>query len=134
MKNVWILLTIIVLTACASAPSWKNMSESEISDWKSIDVSVEQVGKYVKAGLSQPQVKAWIDSGFTEQDSIIAWSQAKFKPKSAKEWRDINLTLETASKWQLQKFSPAEAQSWMNGGFNLDDAVTNRSKGLSPVK
>ena len=134
MKNIVILLFAIILTSCASTPSWKGMSESEIAAWKEMGVSVEQVGAYVKAGLSHPQVQDWISNEFKDQKSIIEWASANFKPEQAAQWRDVNFNLNDAIAWAAKKFSPQEASEWRKSGFDLDDAQGNRDKGLQPVK
>ncbi|MFD2167877.1 hypothetical protein ACFSJY_16610 [Thalassotalea euphylliae] len=134
MKKLGIIAFSVMLAACASAPSWKGMSESEIAAWKDMGVTVEQVGAYVKAGLSHPQVQEWLTNGFTEQKSILAWSGANFKPEQAASWRDVNFNLEDAMAWAAEKFTPADAKAWRDGGFELEDALDNREKGLQPVK
>ena len=133
MKKLGVIFCALVLTACASAPSWKGMSESEIAAWKEMGVTVEQVGAYVKAGLTHPQVQEWLANGFSEQKDIINWASANFTPEQAASWRDVNFNLNDAIAWAAEKFMPQEASDWRKSGFDLRDAISNREKGLQPV-
>lgn len=134
MNKALIFIIVAILSACASAPSWEGMSESEISEWKNIGVTVEEVSKYAKAGLDATEVKSWLDNKFTQQSDILAWAGAKFTADSAMAWRDVKFTLEDAIAWSKNKFSPQEAMEWKKANFTLSEAESNRSKGLTPVK
>ena len=41
MKSVFVLFTLILISACVSKPTWDNMSEENISAWKSLGLGAE---------------------------------------------------------------------------------------------
>ncbi|OUS32723.1 hypothetical protein A9Q98_00970 [Thalassotalea sp. 42_200_T64] len=134
MRKFLILFFMVLLSACASAPSWEGMSESEISNWKDIGVTVDQVDTYVEAGMKPEQVKVWFEQGFNNANEIIPWASNKFTPEDAAGWKASGLSVEGAFQWASNKFSYSEAKMWRDENFELDDAIDNRAKGLSPVK
>jgi hypothetical protein len=44
------------------------------------------------------------------------------------------LTFKDAGKWHQESFTAAEAIAWNDGGFDREDAVKSRARGLTPVK
>jgi hypothetical protein len=107
-KNVITTLCMALLvTACASTPSWKNMSEDEIASWKALNLEPAAAQQWRKGGFSPANAETWIKSGFK---------------------------YEGAANWARENFSPEDARAWKDGGFSLKDAVSNRAKGLTPVR
>ena len=94
----------VMLFACASSPTWEGMSEDDIAQWKA-------------NGFDARSAQVWHRGGFNAIQSK-AWMEAKFDVDSAKDWSE-------------EKFSAA---NWSQSGFELDDAVEERSKGLTPLK
>ena len=107
-KLIAVLLTALFLTACASKPTWDNMSEETIAAWKSHGVEAAQANQFTASGISPDVYSEWKAEGITEPEVIIVWNEGKFSADSAK--------------------------AWISGDFSLDEAVENRAKGLSPVK
>ncbi|MCM8538551.1 MAG: hypothetical protein NE334_21595 [Lentisphaeraceae bacterium] len=107
MRNLLSLLTFLALFSC-STPTWDNMTEADISSWKSMNVDIEKANSLNYAGVSPAEYSEWKNHGFTQVDKI--------------------------TNWKKQKFSPTEAAQWVKGGFSVDQAVENRQKGLQPVK
>lgn len=102
-----LLASTFVLTACSSVPTdWRNMSTEEINQWQQI-------------GFNAKSAQSWRSEGF-DPESAHSWSQAHFE-------------LDDALEWHQQKFQALEAQAWIKGGFDLDEAVENRAKGLTPI-
>ena len=95
-----------ILVACASAPTWEDMSQQEISDWKALAFDAETA-------------QAWKEEGFT--------------PATAAVWSGAGFNLETAAPWRNESFTAEETTSWIEGGFDLDQAIKNRATGLTPV-
>jgi hypothetical protein len=109
MSNKFAALFSIVLlvSACASAPAWKGMSEDEIASWKAMSVEPAAAQEWRKGGFTPYSAEAWMRAGFKAENAV---------------------------KWAAEKFTAEEAQNWRVGGFSLDQAVENRGKGLTPVK
>ena len=107
-KAIMVLLAVLFFTACASKPTWDNMSEETIAAWKSHDVGAELANEFIENEISPKLYGEWKSVELTDPDIIIPWNESKF--------------------------SAASAKSWISGGFSLDEAVENRAKGLSPVK
>ncbi|WP_411991524.1 hypothetical protein [Agarivorans sp. DSG3-1] len=133
MRILSVAFGLLLLVACSSTPTWDGMSESEIAAWKEIGVNVEQVQTYVRAGMSQPQVKEFIDQKFTDPAQITSWGQT-FTAFDARGWIDSGFDLTAAKDWAANKFSFEEAAAWASADFDLDGAKKNRDKGLTPVK
>ncbi len=134
MRKIAFICFTLFLVACSSTPSWKGMSESEISSWKNIGVTVEQVAVYTKAKMSPDQVNEWFEQGFTNSKEIIAWASSNFSAEDASGWKSSGFNMEDAIDWAENKFTFAEAKEWRDAKFDLDDAISNRAKGLSPVQ
>jgi hypothetical protein len=108
MKSVFVLFTLILISACVSKPTWDNMSEEVISEWKLHAVGAELANEFTESGIT---------------------------PKAYSEWKAVEITdPETIISWDESKFTAVSAKSWISSGFSLDEAVENRAKGLSPVK
>jgi hypothetical protein len=97
---------ILLLAACASEPTWHDMSERDIADWKTI-------------GFDAGAAQNWKSDGFTPEQAG-GWSEAKFSREEAK-------------NWAKESFNAEEATGWKEGGFDLDAAKDARKKGLTPV-
>jgi hypothetical protein len=111
MRNVLVraltVAMVLLLTACASTPTWHDMSERDIADWKSI-------------GFDAEAAQNWKSDGFTPEQAG-GWSEAKFSREEAK-------------NWAKESFNAEEATNWKQGGFDLDAAKDARKKGLTPVE
>ncbi|MCL1046295.1 hypothetical protein L2737_13335 [Shewanella electrodiphila] len=107
MNKLIVILVACLLYGCASAPTWKGMSERDIAEWKAI-------------GFDAAQAQTWSKKGFNAEQSQL-WSKASFD-------------VESAMDWSKEKFNPEEAATWKQAGFKLDDAIDDRAKGLTPVK
>ena len=84
------------------------MSESDIASWKKQNVDIESANFLNSNDVSPQEYSEWKANDFDDAETII--------------------------EWRTNKFSPAEASNWVKGDFTLKDAITNRSKGLQPVK
>jgi hypothetical protein len=127
-------LLSLVLAACASAPTWQGMSESEISGWKALSVDVASAQEFRKAGLSAAAVEQWREAGLTTTDAILAWNESGYTPETAGPWVRQGFDLATSADWTEQKFTAEEARVWVDSGFSLKQAIDNREKGLTPVR
>ena len=127
-----IVLTLL-LSACASAPTWEGYSEREIADWNRINVDAATAHKFTRANLNAPKVRAWYREGFQDNDTIIEWSDEGFGASDAADWRRAGFDVDTAEEWAEHKFNAAEAERWIRSDFDLDEARENRSRGLSPT-
>lgn len=136
--NTLIHLSLLVIallpSACASAPTWEGMSETEISAWKELNAGPGDAQTYREAGLDVQAVSQWSEHGFKKTDAVLAWHKAGFTAAEAKAWRAKRFTWERAVAWREEKFKPEEAYEWKKGGFNLEDSVENRERGLKPIQ
>ncbi|NMP14838.1 hypothetical protein [Thalassotalea sp. Y01] len=106
MKNtIATLLIALLISGCAA--TWDNMSEETIGEWKANGVDVETANYLTENRVTPEQYAEWKAVKITDPEMIVEWSEAKF--------------------------SASEARAWMDGGFELDDAIDNRSEGLSPT-
>lgn len=107
-KLILTACTSALLFACASTPTWEGMSEETIAAWKANGLDAGQAQFYTEEGISAQVYGEWKAVNITDSDVILEWTEEKF----------------TASK----------AKAWIDGGFDLDDAIENRAKGLTPVR
>ena len=107
MKIATLIFTLLLIVGCSS-PTWENMAESEIADWKEQGVSIEVANTLVENKITAAAYADWKAEGIDKPEAVIAWSK--------------------------KKFAPVEAASWINSKFSLSDAVEYRAKGLQPVK
>ncbi len=131
---ITLVLTLALLTGCASTPDWAGMSEDEIASWRAMDLSAAAAQQLTSAGLDTGDVTQWREAGVTTTEAILAWNQAGWKPESATPWVERNFSLEAAMAWAQEKFTAEQARTWVDSGFDLSEAVANRDKGLTPVK
>ena len=107
LSRLALVLVISLLSACSSAPNdWSGMSTEEISAWKAADFAPAVAQK---------------------------WHSAGFTADLASRWQTMGFELDTARTWSEDKFKPEEAHEWISAGFDLDDAIGDRSKGLAPI-
>ncbi|NTS78047.1 hypothetical protein HR060_14400 [Catenovulum sp. SM1970] len=133
MKVIAIVLSVFLITACGSTPSWEGMSQSEIAQWKSLGASVEEVDRYNKSGLTQTLVKAWHEAGIKDQLEVLDWHKLKFTPQSAKSWKDIGVNVEDVSAYTNADLSQPDVKSWQEYGFIAQQQILNWSKvGFTP--
>lgn len=107
VRAVWLAMVAAALGACASAPPWGDMPESEIA--------------------------AWLAGGF-EPDAAQTWKADGFSVGEAKAWRDAGFEPNEAMNWKRRSFSSAEATAWKQAGFDLDKATEDRARGLQPIR
>jgi hypothetical protein len=100
-----VVAVVALLSACAT-PNWSGMSETQIAEWKGLDVGPEVAQNWVKEGFGPQDYTAWTGDGFD---------------------------LKSAAKWKAKAFTSAEAAKWKKAGFNVDRAFTKRAKGLTPI-
>ena len=127
-------LAALMLSACSSSPGWRDMSETDISDWRVINVGVTNALKFRKAGLEPGTVKQWQEQGFFDPEIILDWKKSGYTPDSAGLWLAQGFRLKQAKAWGKKKFSPSEARAWEDAGFSVKKAAKSRSKGLTPVR
>jgi hypothetical protein len=102
------ILAISLLCACNSTPTdWSGMSTDEISAWKAAD--------FTPAVAQQ-------------------WYHAGFPAELASRWQARGFELDTATLWSDANFRPDEAHEWIVAGFDLEGAIENRNKGLTPIQ
>ena len=107
MKNIAMIFTLVfILVSCAST-TWDNMSESDISTWKELGVSMEDANEMNEEGIYAKDFGEWKAIGIADIDSIL-------------EWRE-------------EKFNAVEAGRWTKANFDVDEAMEMRGKGLQPV-
>lgn len=133
-KALPVFLAALLLTACASAPTWEGMTESEIAGWKGINVDVASAQKFRKAKMSSSTVEAWQSAGLGATQAILDWNSAGYTPTTGAPWIGKGFDLKTARAWTADKFTAQEARAWMDADFTLKEAVKNRNKGLTPVR
>lgn len=133
-KTLFIVLVALFLTACASAPTWEGMSESEISAWKGINVDVASAQKFRSAGLTSTAVGEWQSAGLSGTQAILDWNKGGYSPATGAPWIEKGFDLKTAQAWTADKFTAEEARTWMDADFTLKEAVKNRKMGLTPVR
>lgn len=107
MKTLTSLMLVFFLAACASSP-WDGMDYHEADQWRSIGASAHEAHQLRKQAFSPYDSKPWFQAGIRDSRTIVAWHRSKF--------------------------SALEARDWMKGGFNLEEAIHNRSKGLTVAK
>ena len=108
MKKIIVALFVALFMSACSSPTWDNMSEDTIAAWKAQGVDVETANYLTDKNVTPAAYGEYKAAGISDAELVVDWSAAKFKG--------------------------ADAKAWMDGGFELDDAVENRAKGLSPVK
>ena len=129
-----LVLTLSILGGCASSPTWSGMSETEISGWRALGLEAADAQALSKAGVSLQDTQAWRDAGLRDTKSILAWHDRGWSAGNAKDWLAGGFDLDTASAWYKQKFSAEQARAWITADFSLKEAVSNRDKGLTPVR
>ncbi|GLP95476.1 hypothetical protein [Paraferrimonas sedimenticola] len=97
----------LILTGCASAPNWENMTQTEINDWKTNGYNAEQADRWHELGQKASEAKAWEEAGFNT---------------------------DSAKDWIAEKFTSEEASAWKKAGFDVSEAVRDRSRGLQPIR
>jgi hypothetical protein len=127
-------LAALMLSACASSPGSKDMTETEISHWRVINVGVTNARKFRKAGLEPSTVQQWQEAGIFDTEVILDWNKSGYTPDSAGLWLQQGFSPKQAKAWSKKKFSASEARAWQDAGFSLKKAVRSRSKGLTPVR
>jgi hypothetical protein len=128
------LVGILLLSGCASTPSWKGMSEDQIAAWRALDIEAAEAQAYRKAGIDTGDVEDWREAGLSAGDAILAWHEAGWTPAMAAPWLNKQFGLELATEWSGEKFTADQAREWIDAGFSLREAIANRSKGLAPVR
>ena len=126
-------LVVLLLSACASTPTWEGMSEDEISGWRGMNIEAAEAQAYRKAGLDRDAVAEWRQVGLVASDRILAWNESGWTPDSAAPWLQQKFDLDSAVTWAKEKFTADQARDWVDAGFSLEEAMENRAKGLQPV-
>ena len=134
LNHLGLVLAAMLLSACASTPTWEGMSETEIADWKELHVGPGDAQAYREAGLETKAVSQWMDNGFKSAKAVLAWQKAGFTAAKAGAWNSKGFSLDQAVEWKQESFSPDEANEWKTAGFNLQDSIDSRKKGLTPIE
>lgn len=134
VKCMWISCVVLLVGACASAPTWKGMSESDIAGWQQLGVDAGTAQKFMKAGLAPKDVEAWHAAGIKSPETILAWHGEGFVADEAAAWTKQQFSVDQASRWKKEKFTAEQAGKWKAAGFDLNNAIKNRDKGLQPIK
>ena len=133
-KIICIVIAVFILGACATAPTWKGMSESEIAAWQGLGVDAKEAQTFVKAGLRPDDVANWNAAGINSYDSILEWHSKEFSSNEAASWIEQQFDVDEAVRWKKENFQPEEAQRWKSQNFDLKEAIKNREKGLQPIR
>lgn len=133
-RRISILLIVLLAGACASTPTWKDMSESDIAAWQELGIDAGGAQQFVKAGLNAADVKGWYEAGIASSDAILAWHGKGFTSNEAANWSQQQFSVDQAVQWKKENFEPEEAGKWKSAEFDLDDAIKNREKGLQPIR
>lgn len=133
-RRISILLIVFLAGACASTPTWKDMSESDIAAWQELGLDAGGAQQFTKAGLSAADVGSWYAAGIKSSDAILAWHGKGFTPSEAADWSQQQFSVDQAVRWKKEKFEAEEAGKWKSAEFDLDEAVKNREKGLQPIR
>ena len=134
VKWMWVPCVVLLVGACASAPTWKGMSESEIAGWQRLGVDAGTAQEFMKAGLGPKAVEGWHAAGMKSPETILAWHGGGFAVDEAAAWSKQQFSVDQATLWKKEKFTVEQAGKWKAAGFDLDDAIKNREKGLQPIK
>jgi hypothetical protein len=138
MKQFRMVVTVaglvLAVIACASTPTWKGMSESDIASWQQLGINAEGAHEFQKAGLTPKDVEGWYAAGVKTSEQILEWHGKGFGSSEAAEWIQQQFSSKDAVSWKKENFTAAQAGKWKAGGFDLDDAIENREKGLQPIK
>lgn len=134
MNLFLIALLALILSSCASTPTWSGISTTEISQWKAMSIDPGGAQRYRGAGLNPNSVANWTKHGFSRSAQIMAWHKEAFDATDAQHWKGEGFSVENAVKWRDKVFTSREAGEWKKGGFNLKSATKNRDKGLTPIK
>ena len=129
-----ILFSVTLLVGCASTPDWSGMSEDKIAAWRGMGLTAEVAQEFADAGISSSEVTQWREAGLSATDAIIAWNEAGWNPETAGPWIERKFSLEAATAWAEEKFTAEQARTWFDAGFDLREAISNRDKGLTPVR
>src|SRR4030095_14076524 len=130
-KRLCVAVSVALLcVGCASSPTWKGMSESQIATWRAAGIEAGWAQKLTKAGIDAPTYVEWKNAGIKTGDDVLAWNKAGFKAAEAGDWVKNEFDLETATDWKKKSFSATEAAQWRRADFDLSDAIRNREKGL----
>lgn len=133
-KMIYFFISVLFLGACATAPTWKGMSESDIAAWQGLDVDAKMAQTYIKSGLNPNDVANWHAAGINSSDSILEWHSKKFNSNEAANWIHQQFSSDEAVRWKKENFKPEEAGKWKSANFDLQEAIKNREKGLQPIR
>lgn len=134
-KSFFIIALTAMISACSTpAPTWSGISETEIANWKGLNIGPGDAQTYRKEGLVPEAVQQWQENNFNSVDAVLTWHKSGFAPAEAKGWVTGGFSNEAAQEWKEKAFSSEDASQWKQSGFELDAAIDNRDKGLTPVE
>ena len=127
------IFIILLIAACATTPTWKGMSESDIAAWQQLNLDAKDSQTFVKAGLTPDDVRGWHSAGIASSEDILKWHGKGFSSNEAAKWSQQQFSVDQAVDWKKEKFEPEEAGKWKSAEFDLKDAIKYREKGLQPI-
>ena len=134
VKLIPILVCVLFMVSCATTPTWKGMSESDIAAWQQLGLDASAAQTFMKVELTPTDISSWHTAGITSQEAILAWHGKGFGSDEAAKWSHEGFEVDQAVRWKKEKFTPEEAGQWKSGDFKLKDAVKYREKGLQPIR
>ena len=82
MKKLAVLLLVVWMSGCATAPSWEGFTDQEREQWMALGASDKFARALKQAGISADEAAPWMRLNFGTASEIIAWHDSGFSAAS----------------------------------------------------